>query len=237
MFFKNNRYKYYICIIFSVFLLLSKYANSIAFPVNKMKDQEAQTQLIKKQDTVIVLLSTNPPDSLEKQREEGFRHLKSYINTNLIKASVIWQKDNYSYGKMASISNIYIKDYLEKKITREKFIEFFELEDINPSKLHKNDIYKTEIKPVSDIFIKYSQILRQNADIYRDNRDFNSAIRIYNEAIELNPNDTLSFYWIGEIYKDQKQIDKAKEYYIKALSIDPNFKAADDELYELENNQ
>lgn len=191
-------------------------------------------QIARENNILIITISSKPPDSLDNQRKEGLRLIEKYLSKDLIRASVVWQEDEFSYGKMASISNVYIIDFLSNKISRQKFINYFELEDINPVSIHQNKITKAELISIPSIFVRYSQILRQKADIYRFDKNYDSAIRIYNEVLEINPNDTLSFYWLGEIYKSQNHPDLAKEYYLKALSYDPDFKAANDALYDLE---
>jgi tetratricopeptide (TPR) repeat protein len=170
---------------------------------------------------------------LKEQRIAAFKALRPVLTGNISKASVIWQSDDFSFGKKASISKIYISDFLNKKISEEKFIEHINLEMIEPLSIRKSFVESANIPEVSQENLIVSLKLRDKADLYRIDGNLESALRIYNQIINLNPGDYISLYWIGEIYKNQNKIDLAKEYLTKALSFSHDFKSADDALFEI----
>jgi tetratricopeptide (TPR) repeat protein len=183
----------------------------------------------------IIKVTSPPPDNKNRLKEQAFTLLIPYLSKDIEKASVIWQKDEFSYGKMASIANVYIQNYLDRQISIKDFIDNFKIDDVEPAPLHKNNIAQITVNSVSQQLIEQSDQLRGKADLYRLNGKYDSAIRIYKQALDLNPNDTIALFWLAEIYKSQNDLKLAEVYYTKALSIDPDFRAADDALFELKN--
>jgi len=181
---------------------------------------------------VLIRLNANLPDTLEDQRIAAFKILRPMLSKKISTATVLWQKDDFSFGKKASVSSAYITDFLNKKISIENFIDHINLELIEPVPVRKNNIDPVKPVEVSQINMTISAKLREKADLYRiDGGNNESALRIYNQVIELNPNDYISLYWIGKIYNDRNKPDLAKEYFSRALGLNPDFKAADDALY------
>lgn len=55
------------------------------------------------------------------------------------------------------------------------------------------------------------------ARLYKNTKRFDDAIREYETATTISPNDENLYYEIGKIYEDLDQKDKAKPYYEKAI--------------------
>jgi len=226
-------YKFYI-LFFSLLLVFA--ANQFGFSAENKQiknDYIAEGQIIREGNILIIRVPSLPPDNYNSQRNQAFILLYPYLTKNLEKASVIWQKDEFSFTKVVSIANVYIKDYLDKKISMTKFIGYFNLQSIEPAPLHLNKVNKLEHSIVSEELTRKAVILREKADAYRFIGKYDSALRIYNQSLEFNPYDTITLFWLAEIYSAQGSIKLAKEYYTKALSIDPDFIAADKALYKL----
>lgn len=60
------------------------------------------------------------------------------------------------------------------------------------------------------------------AYIYKETKDFNAALKHYNELIDLSPKNTYSYIQIGIIYDEIQKFDDAIAWYKKALEIDPH---------------
>jgi tetratricopeptide (TPR) repeat protein len=183
----------------------------------------------------ILFVKTNEklPDTLYDQRLAAFKILRPLLKNNLLTANVLWQEDNFSFSKKASLSSVYISDYLNNKITAEKLIEHISIELLEPDEIRNNAVSQVQHEEVLQINCIISDKLRDTANYYRSEGKTDSALRIYRQVIELNPNDYLSLYWIGEIYKQMNNYDLAKEYYTRAISLSPDFKSANDALYEI----
>ncbi|MDD3013951.1 MAG: tetratricopeptide repeat protein [Candidatus Gastranaerophilales bacterium] len=206
-------------------------AKIITEDFNKTNTLLKQTYYL--ENAIYIKLNYAPPENLKDQKKAAFKILQPLLSKNIVNANVLWQKNDFSYGKKASISSIYITDFLNKKINTEKFIEHFNLELIEPLKVRKNKIKPINISEISHENLIISAKLKEKANIFRIDGNDESALRVYNQIIKLNPNDYISLYWVGEIYKNQKNIISAKEYFSKALSINPDFKSAGDALYEI----
>jgi len=185
---------------------------------------------------VCIKLKTKPPEDLKEQRNTAFKILQPVLSKDISIASVLWQGDDFSFGKKASISSVYILDFLNNRISTENFVNHISIQLIEPKFIRKNIVEPAIILQIPYENTVISAKLREKANIYRIDGNNESALRIYNQSIKLNPNDYISMYWIGEIYKNQKQNVSAKEYFTKALSLSPDFKSADDALYEIINN-
>ncbi len=62
--------------------------------------------------------------------------------------------------------------------------------------------------------------------VYAAKKDYDTAIRDYNKAIELDPNYAAAFCNRGIAYYNKKNYDTAIRDYDKAIEIDPNFAEA-----------
>ena len=57
-------------------------------------------------------------------------------------------------------------------------------------------------------------------------KDYNGAIKLYNEAIKLNINNSLAYYVRGSAYDELKQYEIAIKDYDKAIQLNPNYAEA-----------
>ena len=56
--------------------------------------------------------------------------------------------------------------------------------------------------------------------------DYSGAIKLHNEAIELNPDNSLAYYGRGTAYNGLKQYERAIQDYDKAIQLNPNYDKA-----------
>lgn len=220
---------YFYIITFGQIIDLSKTcsASELVFDNNS----KAVNHFICKDGYILINVSKTPPLYLSEQRKQAFRLLKPYLTNNIYKASVLWQKNNFSYGKIASIPNTYIREYLNNKIKENTFISLFTLQEIEPD-IFSNIISNSNYNISAEARIKTVD-LAKTAEFYRLNGSNDSAKRIYLQILEINPNDTIAIYWLAKIYKIENNPEKAREFYSRVLSIDPSFWAANEDLYEL----
>lgn len=228
--YKTRFYRSVPVILLTIILFVCPNQSCNAFSVNKNSVKESKSY----NDMLIVKTTESLPDTLDEQRLAAFKILRPLLKKNLLTANVLWQKDEFSFSKKASLSSVYISDYLNNKITAEKLIEHISIELVEPQECRKNAIPKTLQEEVSQINSIISDKLRETANFYRSEGNFESALRIYKQSAELNPNDYISLYWIGEIYKQSANYDLAKEYFSKAISLSPDFKSANDALFEID---
>jgi tetratricopeptide (TPR) repeat protein len=55
---------------------------------------------------------------------------------------------------------------------------------------------------------------------------YESAVRYYNEVLELDPNNKKALFGVATAYHMSKQYDKAREAYLKIINIDPKYAPA-----------
>lgn len=183
---------------------------------------------------VIVNIKASPLDE-DQTRTKSFEIYKSIIGVNpsLSKIVICWQSEKGAFGKTASLAGVYIKDYFKRKLTSNELKEVILITTIEPEcqQINKIDpLVKLDV-PIDNL--RKAKELRDAANIYRQNKLYESAIRTYKQAIKFNPNDYLSYYWLGEAYLAQNSTDKAKENFNKSLGLNPTFKKADDALTKL----
>ena len=68
----------------------------------------------------------------------------------------------------------------------------------------------------------YSSLV-ETGNAARASKNFDDAIKLLNEAINFEPNNSLAYNNIGIVYADMEQYEKAIEYYDKALQILPTY--------------
>jgi tetratricopeptide (TPR) repeat protein len=62
--------------------------------------------------------------------------------------------------------------------------------------------------------------------LYRKKGDFKNALKNYEKALRIHPDEPFIHYNIGRLFLDMKDPGKATEYFEKAVIIDPDFKEA-----------
>jgi pentatricopeptide repeat protein len=62
--------------------------------------------------------------------------------------------------------------------------------------------------------------------LYRKKGDFRNALKNYEKALKIHPEETYILYNIGRLFLDMKDPGKAMEYFERAVIIDPDFKEA-----------
>ncbi|MDA8402883.1 MAG: tetratricopeptide repeat protein [Desulfobacteraceae bacterium] len=62
--------------------------------------------------------------------------------------------------------------------------------------------------------------------LYRKKGDFKNALKNYEKALKVHPEETYILYNMGRLFLDMKDPAKASEFFEKAVIIDPDFKEA-----------
>lgn len=65
-------------------------------------------------------------------------------------------------------------------------------------------------------------VLLSHADAARDRREWNTAVELYKQYLELSPDHGAIWVQLGHALKDGKKFDLAIEAYKRALTLDPN---------------
>lgn len=185
------------------------------------------------ENNVVLINITGKPISDDKSlRAYAYRIFNQVIRVNpsLDKISISWQPEEGAFGKTASIAGIYIKDYFRKKITQDELKEVILVDSIEPTSRHLNDVPKIALIDVPIENLRKAKELREAGIIYMQNSKEDSAIRTFKQAIKFNPNDFLSYYWLGELYIKKEDYDDAQEALTKSVSINPGFRRADEAL-------
>lgn len=179
-----------------------------------------------------IVIRAEPTETEEVLREKAYRIIKKVLSINPAfgKISVLWQPQEGAFGKQASLAGVYIEDYFNNKLSEKEFKDIIFISSLEPYSRRLNKVQKRMLVDVSEINIKKAKELRESADIYRVKEQFETAEKTYREAISYDPNDYLSYYWLGEIYIKQKEFNKAEEALETSLSINPDFRKADEIL-------
>ncbi len=106
---------------------------------------------------------------------------------------------------------------------------------IEPTSRHLNEVLSVAKIDVPIDNLRKSKQLRQAANVFRLNKKYDSALRTYKQALKFNPNDFLSYYWMGVIYIELNDLTKAKANLNKSLGLNPQFRKADETLAKIRN--
>lgn len=71
-----------------------------------------------------------------------------------------------------------------------------------------------------------SNVFNSLGVLFRKKGDFNKALKNYEKALRIHPEETYILYNVGRLYLDMKDPAKATEFFEKAVLIDPDFKEA-----------
>ena len=92
----------------------------------------------------------------------------------------------------------------------------------NPEEKKIEPIKKAEEK-TSDIALKKSEEFIARGDENYKNKNFDNAIKDYQDALQLVPNDAVTLLKIGNIYKLKEDNTKAINYYQKSIIVNPDY--------------
>lgn len=190
-------------------------------------------------NNVSVFINEAPPENIQSLKNLAYQILHQIMskNSSLNKIEINWQAEECGFGKTVSLAGIYIKDYFTKKITQNELKEILFISTIEPTSRRLNPVMEVPRIDVPIDNIRKSQDLRDAANIYRTNKKYESAIRTFKHSIKMNPNDYLSYYWLGEIFSEQGEYAKAREYFNKSLGLNPDFRMADESLAKIKDQQ
>jgi serine/threonine protein kinase/tetratricopeptide (TPR) repeat protein len=84
-----------------------------------------------------------------------------------------------------------------------------------------------------EYYLKGRKYIEEKYSIYRREEDFETAMRMYEKAIEIDPNYALTYWGLGDAYtqhflktKNEKDFDLTLRYLQKAYELDPNLAEA-----------
>ena len=114
---------FYISILIIIYFCSINTFECFSKDQNEIKNDHFKFSTIENnKDYVFIKISQKPPSFEEGAKEIFFELTKKYFDKNKIKISIIWQEDEFSYGINYSLAGVYIKDYLDKKITKYTFV-------------------------------------------------------------------------------------------------------------------
>lgn len=149
------------------------------------------------------------------------------------------QKTNPAYVPDSILPNIYYNKGLAAWQTEDNKNALSAFENAKKAGYNKKAVYDNMIALASIIgdnekVLKYSEeamplfgheddmYIQQIANYYLQRKDFDSAFKAINKAIEKNPNNAQYYDVLGVLYENNNEPAKAKEAYAKAIQIDPN---------------
>ena len=94
---------------------------------------------------------------------------------------------------------------------------YFDQKNYNESILNYNESLK--LKPTEVTYVLLGNTLAVK-------KDFNNAVRAYQNAIRINPNYALAYFNYGLLYTQQDNFDEALKLFNKTITIDPYFAEA-----------
>lgn len=154
---------------------------------------------------------------IEAEKERIFNNLiaegdKFYNTKNYGSAKTSYAKARTeNSSKIENLCNALINN--GNKLKNEKnfvaAIDYFRKAFVMGSNKAGDDLYESLVKAGSAA---------------RANKNFDDAIKLLNEAINFQPNNSWAYNNLGITYKDIGEYDKAIEQYNKALQISPNYK-------------
>jgi tetratricopeptide (TPR) repeat protein len=68
-----------------------------------------------------------------------------------------------------------------------------------------------------------SQFLVNEASLYVKTGSYDDAVRVYREAIEIDPTDPKPYFYLGKTYATRGLYDQSKEVMEQAVRLNPNF--------------
>jgi tetratricopeptide (TPR) repeat protein len=167
-------------------------------------------------DEIVITTEQIPPEAFNDRKRWAFELIKPILDKNPCKITLVYKTSDDIYKKTVSASNIYIKAFLEKKITKTQFIDSLSIELIDLKKPE----FRDEFFKVSPGFPTQKEIIAEDlkklADIYRISSKNDEAINVYKQALNFNPKDDRIVYWLLKLY-EQKKDEKNVEIYKQKL--------------------
>ena len=148
-------------------------------------------------------------------------------------ANEIYNITDVKYDAIGSDDKILIRATVTAQINDDEImdclIKFFkertELKSQNETLRRENEDLKRQIAELPNKFILSYQKYEE-ANKLLSKKDYEGAIKLYNEAIELNPNYSESYCNRATAYLELKQYERAIQNYNKAIELNPNFARA-----------
>ena len=110
-----------------------------------------------------------------------------------------------------------------KEITPVSVIEETPAQAEEPKKEDPEKEVVVPMDTVSSITMKQNEDLIEEGDKNFKNNNFEAAIKNYQDALQLIPNDAVTLLKIGNIYQMQEDNTKAVNYYQKAIIVNPDY--------------
>ena len=94
--------------------------------------------------------------------------------------------------------------------------------ETTPAKTEEKEKVPT-IEKVSDVAVNKSKDFILQGDKDYKNNNYDSAIKNYQDALQIVPNDEITLLKIGNIYKIKEDNSKAINFYQKAIIVNPDY--------------
>ena len=140
--------------------------------------------------------------------------------------------DDDEKGMLRNLDKLYETKYPNDKpytsVARMYFAKGIELEEDD-----KKEEAKAEYKKMLETANKGLEIVPTSGDLVKFQIESfirlgqaDEAIKLLNQSVKDNPQDSLSFFSLGALYEKQKNYDDAEKNYMAALKLAPNYYSA-----------
>lgn len=211
----------FILIIF-LFLFLFNNSSSCA----ELKPNETRFY---RNDLVIKVFSA-PPDDFKERKKWAFDISKPYLAQLPAKITVLYLTDDNKYLKSVSVSNSCIRAFMEKKLSKDKFLDCFKIELIDLTDYHEPQAKNDDIDYCELLNLMKSQELKELAFTYELSNKFDESINLYKQAFDLNSKDYIVAYKLATLFENKLDYKNALIYYKKTLEINPDFQDAKNKI-------
>ena len=158
------------------------------------------------------------PVPFEAQGEAGLMYratLKASIDTDGVYA---WLKRD-SQDKVTLIEqNTQLQDAIERN---DEQVEALKEQYKRAASQAQRDQFRQQVNQADRDFLANRKVDEGNKLAY--DKDFNGAIRLYNEALQLNPNFIMAYNNRGTAYNNLNQHERAIQDLDAAIELDPNY--------------
>jgi tetratricopeptide (TPR) repeat protein len=182
----------------------------------------------------------NALEVLEKLLQEG-ESAEVYYNIGYIKTT----QERYdealeAFRKATQLDRLFAKAY---EAMGRVYKEIGRPEEAEKCLQKAADIYmdKEKTDNAEEILNEILEISTDSINVYnslgvlsRKKGDYEQALKHYNQALKVHPNEPYIYYNIGRLYMEMKDPENARGYFKKALSLDQGFQEARDILNAIE---
>ena len=164
--------------------------------------------VVKKTVQNLTYKAANANDKLNENAKEYTVKFELYTRGG-VNNHYRWESDTKNI-KANSEENVL--ERLERGYGRVRNVQILSVQDID-----KDENYEDENPLPED----YDELLKQGKAYY-NNKEYEEAIKYFQKAAELNPDDEVNLYWLGCSYNRNKEYDEAIKFLIKAVELNPD---------------